>query len=255
MKEQTLDIAGRFYSIRAGYPLHKLVANTIMVSGAIDSGASSRPPRNCVLWMGVMEDRAVVVSAPEITDPLQRTVGDAGRPSDLMMPEFLEELTAQCESHNQNGTAYQPYVGRKYCCDSEMLRTVYDDNVWQLTAENASSAIRGLRSVGIPDDPGYLLAEGSAFAYYFEGAPVAFAATHPTGRMSDSIGNVMVGTLDEHRGRGFGRAAISATTEAVVSRGKVAVWGMYHDNHAAMETALSIGYQQYCQVFELRSGR
>lgn len=255
MKQQTLDTVGKFYSVRAGYPLHKLEAKSVTVSEAMDSSGSSRPPGNCALWMGVMEDRAVVVSAPEIIRLLQRIVAEAESPADLMAPEFLQGLTAQCELRSANGTALQPYVGRKHCCDSDMLDAAYDDNVCRLTIENAPSAILGLRATGIPDAPGYLLAEHTAFAYYFEGAPVAFAATHPTDRMSDSIGNVMVGVLDEYRGRGFGKAVISATTEAVVSQGKVAVWGMHHDNHAAMETALSVGYQQYCEVFELRYGR
>ena len=248
MRRETTDSVGRFYSRRARYPLHTLEPGCIGVSEPTDPAT---PTGRWVLWMAVLPDRAVLVSPNEFAPSLREAV--KGRaPDDLMRPDSLADLSARCAAIAGHGTALQPYTGRKYCCDAGMLHPVHDANVRRLTPENASTAIRRLGSVGIPDDPAYLLAEHAAFAYFLNGEPVAFAGTHPAGDFSDRVGDVMLGTLEAHRRRGFGRAVISATTEAVVAGGKVAVCGMLHDNLAAMRTAVSVGYQQYCEVFEVR---
>lgn len=252
MRPESLDAVGAFYSQRARYPLNAVEPGAILVADRADQQESRPGHRACLLWMGVMEDRAVLVSAPELTASVREVVAKIAAPADLMNPAAIANLTAQCGTRAGGGANIRPYLGRKYCCDVEMLSPVRDVNVRKLTWENAPRATRELKSLGIPDDLTYLLAESAAFAYLLDGAPVAFAGTHPAHNMSDSIGDVMVGTLDEHRRRGFGRAVISATTEAVLAQGKVAIWGMSHDNVAAMRTASSIGYQQYCEVLELR---
>ena len=202
--------------------------------------------------MAVLADRAVLVSATEFVASLRQAAAETKTPADLMKPDALADLTARCTALARDAAAPRPYMGRKYCCDADMLRPVHDANVRELTPDNAPDAMRRLKPVGIPDDTAYLLAEEAAFAYFLNGHPVAFAGTHPAGDMSDRVGDVIVGTIEERRRRGFGRAVVSATTEAIVARGKVAVWGMSHNNVAAMKTASSIGYQQYCEVFELR---
>ena len=252
MKQQVLDTVGRFYSRRARYALHTLEPGGIVVAEPTDSNECRPSHRTCVMWMGVLEDRAVLVSAPEFAASVREAVAEAEEPADLMKPETIADLTARCSAVAGGGADLRPYLGRKYCCDSEMLRPVHNANAQRLTSRTASCAMQRLRCVGIPDDPAYLLAEDAAFANFLDEDPVAFAGTHPGRDMAESVGDVMVGTLEEYRRRGFGKAVISATTEAVVARGKVAVWGMSHDNVPAMRTASSIGYQQYCEVFELR---
>lgn len=195
--------------------------------------------KGCVLWVGVMEDRAVVVTRSKFVNGVRVITDQVQDPARLMDSEIRNKLVEVCGVDVRGDTASRVYLGRKYYCDSDMLVSDSDPNVCKLNPDNASEAIRHLASVGIPDDPKYLLAEGTAFAYFTDGVPVAFAGTHPTGAMSDRIGNVMVGTLGMYRGRGCGRAVIAATTHAVVCRGKVAVWGMSHDNLPAMRTASS----------------
>jgi GNAT superfamily N-acetyltransferase len=252
MEQQVLDTVGRFYSRRARHPLHALEPGAIVVTEPTGANDPRAPHRSWVLWMVVLADRAVLVASAEYTATLCEAVAAVGEPAELIKPETIADLTTRCRALAGGSRDLQPYMGRKYCCDSGMLRPVHDANVQRLTPGNASGAMHALRSVGIPDDPAYLLAEDAAFAYYLDGDPVAFAATHPAGDMSGSVGDVMVGTLEGYRRRGYGKAVISATTAAVVARGKVAVWGMSHDNVGAMRTASSIGYQQYCELLELR---
>jgi GNAT superfamily N-acetyltransferase len=202
--------------------------------------------------MGVMTDCAVIVTETQAISRVQAIVDTLYGRDSLMEQQAIDQLCTILDVQLTSGNNFCQYFGRKYFCDSEMLIRVNDSNVRKLTADNAEEAIANLRPVGIPYDREYLLNEESAFAYYHNGAPVAFAATHPAGEMSDRIGDIMVGTLQELRSRGYGKAVVSATTSVIVDRGKVAVWGMAHDNMPAMKTASAVGYEQYCEVFELR---
>ncbi|MEW6752847.1 MAG: GNAT family N-acetyltransferase [Candidatus Latescibacterota bacterium] len=251
MRDRTTDTVARFYSQRACYPLETLAAGRVTVAEPTVPPDGALP---WVLWVAVLSDRAVLVAPGDFAPTLRRAV--RGRaPGELMEPDCLADLSARCAALAGEGTTLEPYLGRKCCCDAGRLRAVRNTNVRQLTPANAPQAMRRPQPVGIPNDTAYLLADDAAFAYYLGHEPVAFAGTHPVGAFSDRLGNVMVGTLQAHRGRGFGRAVVAATTQALVTGGRVAVWGMAHDNAAAARTAASVGYEQYCEVFELRGGQ
>ena len=253
INQGSLDAVGRFYSGRAGYPLHELEPGAFVVVDSTDMNESRSTHHARVVWMWVMEDRAILASRPDHAPLLREVARGVAAPSDLMRPEMVRELTTRCSTLARSSRSLRPYLGRKYYCDAMMHRPVHDESVHKLTRENAPPAMRELRCVGIPDDLSYLLAEDAAYAYFLGDSPVAFAGTHPARTMANCVGDVMAGTLAEHRRRGCGKAVISATTGEVVSRGRVAVWGMSHDNVPAMKTASAVGYQQYCEVFELRS--
>ena len=104
-----------------------------------------------------------------------------------------------------------------------MIRDVPDINVRKITQENARDVIERLGTVDIPNDSAYLQAGDVVFAHLLDGEPVACAGTHPSGKFTSSVGNVMVGTLSAYRKRGFGRAVIFVTTEALTDSGKIAV--------------------------------
>ena len=218
MKQHLLDTVGRFYSPPARYPLHTVESGAVVIAERTDSKERHPPHRRCVVWIGIMEDRAILTSVSEFTASLREVVAGITVPTDLMNPETIADVVTRYSTLAGGSANVRLYLGRKHCCDAEMLSPVHDVHVHRLTRENAPDAMRVLKPVGIPDDLTYLLAENTAFAYFQDDIPVAFAGTHPTGDMSDSIGDVMVGTLAEHRRRGFGQAVISATTGAVVAK-------------------------------------
>ncbi len=109
-----------------------------------------------------------------------------------------------------------------------------------------------LGQVGAPDDADYFLKDGAAFACWVDGNPVAFAGTHPVGEFSDRVGNVMVGTLAEHRGRGHGKAVVSATTGKLLRQGLVGVFGTLTSNIPSIRAARAVGYHPFATVFAAR---
>ena len=66
------------------------------------------------------------------------------------------------------------------------------------------------------------------------------------------IGNVMVGTREEYRRRGYAKAVVASTTAELLAQGRMAVYGTDEDNIASQRTAHAVGYQQFCRVFEIR---
>ncbi len=195
-----------------------------------------------------MEDCCLVSTQHELVETVRDVVSELP-PQDCLKQATRNQLVRLCEDAGHNVVQY---AGLKLYCDADMHVPMLDANVKELDAERAPEAIEALRPIGIPWELDYLLGQGTAFAYYLEGRPVAFAATHRPGKVSDKIGNVMVGTLEQHRRRGYGKAVISATTRRVIEQRKVAVWGMAEDNIPALHTAKSVGYKVYCTVFELR---
>ena len=193
-----------------------------------------------------MQGKALV-SCPETTAPqVEGVLGDLEVPGELRTSAIKDRLITIAAA----GKSVEAYEGVKLACDDSTFRSATTDGIRKLTVESAPTAVHHLASVGIPDDTRYLLQDCTAFAYYLGENPVAFAATHPC--EAEDIGNMMVGTLREHRRRGYGKATASATTSEALRQGRTTVWGTEVGNHAAIRTAESLGYERFCWVFEIR---
>ena len=249
MQKESLIHVADFYSGRADYPLRNIRAGMIVVAG---SDKRYRGTGRCCLWMAVMNDRAFVSTQHELVDEVRNLVGIAALPQELVRDDIRGRLVALCRDTLGDQNAYYLYDGVKLYCDEHTYIRIADEHVRKITHDTAADAIARLRSVDVPGDVDYLMADDAAFAYYVEDRPVAFAATHPMGDMSAGIGNIMVGTLESYRRRGYGKAVVSATTGELLRQGSVTVWGAYADNIPAIKTASSVGFQRYCRVFEVR---
>ena len=241
MQASSLQAVARFYSQRAHYSLEQLPDRNVTLSAS-----AARSTDRCCLWVGVMQGKALV-SCPETTAPkIEGVLGDLEIPGQLRARAVKDHLIAIVAA----GKSVETYEGVKLACDDSTFRPVTTDRAHKLTVESAPTAIYHLASIGIPDDVEYLLHDSTAYAYYVGGDPVSFAATHPC--EAKDIGNMMVGTRQEYRRRGYGKAAASGTTREVLRQGRTAVWGSEARNHAAIRTAESLGYEHFCWVFEIR---
>lgn len=76
--------------------------------------------------------------------------------------------------------------------------------------------------------------------------PVSVSGTHAVPHLADEIADMNVpGTLEANRGQGFGKTAVSATTEAILAQGKVPIYMTSDGNIASIRTARSVGYVDY----------
>lgn len=249
MEEDSFRRVAEFYSGAARFPLADIAPGDTLVCG---SDARYPGVGGSVLYVAsYYGNRCVVSTQHELVSEMQRTA-DTMTPSQLMANETRQQLVEICYRRLGEDVVCYRYSGVKLYCDRSTYLPIADENVRRITRTNAGEAMTCLLDDGIPTDVDYLLGDDAAFAYYFDDRPVAFAGTHPVGDMSDRIGNVMVGTHRDHRGRGYGKAVVSATTGSLLSKGRVAVYGTSEDNVASQKTALSVGYQMFADVFEVR---
>ena len=241
MQFSSLQAVARFYSQRAHHSLEQLPEGRVTLTVSV-----TRSTDRCCLWVGVMQGKALV-SCPETMAPqIEGVLGDLETPGQLRAGAVIDRLLAIATAERN----VEIYQGVKLACDDSTFRPATTDGVRKLTVESAPTVIRHLARIGIPDDVGYLLHDSTAYAYYIGENPVSFAATHPC--EAEDIGNMMVGTLQEHRRRGYGKTSASATTSEVLRQGRTPVWGTEADNHAAIRTAESLGYERFCWVCEVR---
>ena len=241
MRPSSLQAVARFYSRRAHHSLEQLPDGRVTLTAS-----AARSTDRCCLWVGVMQGKALV-SCPETTVPqIEKVLGDLEAPGQLRASAIKDRLIAIAAAEK----SVETYEGVKLACDDSTFRPAITDRIRKLTVESAPTAIHHLASIGIPDDVGYLLHDSTAYACYVGEDPVSFAATHPC--EAEDIGNMMVGTLQDHRRRGYGKASASATTSEVLRQGRTAVWGTEAGNRAAIRAAESLGYECFCWVFEIR---
>jgi len=252
MKNETYTRVADYYSERAHYPLRTLEPGKIVVDGSHlrYADACLPPPRRCMLWLAVLDNSAIISTQYELLDDVRGVLASIPNPADLLREEARESFVTLCNSHAPNEELYS-HCGVKLYCDTAMFAPVRDPNVKKLTDETVHHAV----GILVLHHPEYLLHDDAAFAYFLEDTPVSFSGSHPAGSMSDRIGDVMVETLEPYRQRGYGKAVISATTQALLERGRVAVWGTSEDNAAARRTAESVGYETFCHVFMIRHSR
>jgi GNAT superfamily N-acetyltransferase len=249
VKNESLTRVADFYSTYADYPLCNIKSGEIIVAG---SDKRYKEMGNCILWAGVFRDRYIISTQHELVDRVQTIVRKVFSPRQIFLNEMRDYLIALYHEILGDENACYVYSGTKLYCDKQTYVHTKDNNVRKITRKNAGEVIERLLPVGIPDDVDYLLTDDVAFAYYTWEQPVAFAGTHPVGSMTDKIGNVMVGTLEQYRRQGYGKAVVSATTGALLEQGRIAVYGTSDDNIASIRTALSVGFIVYCQILEIR---
>lgn len=237
-----------FYSRRAHFPLAELQPGRMVVT---ESEGRRTEKWQSVLAMYLMEDRCLISTSRSLVQEVAALKDRTQSIDEFGQPEVQDELLALCRDRLGDGAVCYTYSGPKLYCDGSSYAACHDGDVREITRANAGEAITHLLDFGIPTDADYLLADGTAFAYYLDELPVAFACTSPSGE-SSRVGDMMVGVKDGFRRRGFGKAVVSASTGAVLRQGRTAVYGTLDENIASIGTALAVGYRIYCRVFEVR---
>ncbi len=110
-----------------------------------------------------------------------------------------------------------------------------------------------LKNAGLYGD--YLqksVAEGTCFAAFVDGEPVAVAGTWEVPHMVDRVADICLpGTIPARRREGFGKSVLSGTTGAVLRSGRIPVYLTSDRNVASINTARAVGYQPYGWQFRV----
>lgn len=102
--------------------------------------------------------------------------------------------------------------------------------------------------------PDECIQDGTAFGVVVDGKLVSRSTTIITPLSTAKYDLVWIGveTLPEYRHNGYAKAAVSGTTEIVLSRGQTPVYDHATWNIASEKTAKSLGYQFYGEILRLQ---
>lgn len=130
-----------------------------------------------------------------------------------------------------------------FCCTPETFRAQRLHPCRRIVANDLPS-LRGI--VGDYHGLDGSIREGTCFAAMHNEKPVSVSGTHAVPHLTHAIADMNVpGTLEAYRGQGFGKTAVSSTTEAALAQGKIPVYVTSDSNMASIKTARSVGYLDY----------
>ena len=251
MKDE-LEILDRFFSAYLDSDLSEVSPREMRVAGS-----NRRYRRETgygivhILWLFVSRGRCVVSLQHQMAEPMLEIVKRIKDPEGFRSHKFDQEILQMCSRALPQKEKVFISRGPKYYCSPRDLNLTTDPNVRLITKDNLSEVLTafGDGELGLPDT----VSEKRSFAYYFEGRPVAYCSNLPLGHMQEKVAAVGgVFTLPSMRRRGFAKAVVSATTDAVLKSGRVPVYGTSDDNLASRRTALSVGYKEYAWNLSVR---
>ena len=251
MKDElkTLD---RFFSVYLESDLSEVVPGQIQVVGS-----DRRYRREMgygvvhILWLFVSKGRCLISLQYQMVRPMLEIVKRIKDPEEFRSHKFDQEILQMCSLALAQEQKLSISRGPKYYCSRANLNFSPDPNVRLIAEENLPEVLTafGNGELSLPDT----VSEKRSFAYYFEGRPVAYCSNLPLGHMQEEVAAVGgVFTLASVRRRGFAKAVVSATTNAVLKSGRVPIYGTSDDNVASKRTALSVGYKEYAWNLSVR---
>ena len=87
---------------------------------------------------------------------------------------------------------------------------------------------------------------GEVFGQIVDSIVVSWAAIKP---LSDVAWDLSIETHPNYRGHGYAKSAVSAAVKFIFENGKLATWGTDRTNIASLNTARSLGFQDYALDF------
>lgn len=193
------------------------------------------------VWFFVHEP-CIVVSAPDAW--LDRLRSHAERIEDLPTPELLRELFGR-DLDRVIGPVYQGYLLR------DAFRPVRDGNVRRLDSADDADLV-ALRSACTSEEwehSGLSSASSPCFGCFRGGELVAAAGTDRW--TADAVGPAVLAHPD-HRGRGYGKAVVSAVVEEALSAGSLLLYQTLMAYSGSVAIAERLGYRQYATHMAVR---
>jgi hypothetical protein len=145
-----------------------------------------------------------------------------------------------------------------YTCITASLRPFNSSAVRMLTAADIAAFI-SLSKILYPKidiacetaDITRNITDGIAFGAFAESMMVTRSYAPHIAHLQDSVEELGIDTLDQFRGRGYGKAALFETTRAVLDLHRVPIYRTAAGNLAAQRIAEAVGYSKFADSIEL----
>jgi RimJ/RimL family protein N-acetyltransferase len=205
---------------------------------------------------GTAFDRGVISVHHALLKEAEKLVPPDAKPSIIFDPTFQEKMIALTRNTLSHLGDIQPFTGYVFYCTPRTLKFHPNYEVNRIQPDDSHKFMllagdeRMLKYMW--DNIYWSVRQGTAYGIQRHGYYVSFAAEYKIPYMQEEVGEVLILTGEEYRGRGYGKSCVSAVTKAVMDQGRVPLYRVDEHNTASVRTAKSLGYQVYSEWFSCR---
>jgi hypothetical protein len=242
-----LSLIDEFFSRYLGTDL------STMTPGEVRVAASSRRyepelhyAHAFALWLLVFRDRCAVSVQPELLQVVSRLCGRL-TPDSIRSAEARATLVSACAT--ALAAPLQAGAGPVLYCKPDAC-WLWQDHPCRPLAPIEIPSLEAANLYGSHLESS--VADGTCFVALDDDTPVSLCGTFAVPHLGDKIADMCVmGTLEPHRRRHFGRTVVAHSTDAVIRLGRVPVYQTTDHNTASIRTARSVGYTDYGWTFRV----
>jgi len=199
-------------------------------------------------WMLYSENRYIISIRPDLLDLVSALVRSESDARALFNEDGGIVVESWCRSvlPKDDAKKLRRIHSLEHYVDKEYFRPFNIPECRRLISDDYK-LIEKMSEISDFSCPDECIEDGTAFGVFVDEKLVARSTTIPTPKVTGKYHLVWMGveTLAEYRRRGYAKAVVSGTTEALLSRELVPVYNHAVWNIASRNTANSLGYKLY----------
>ncbi|MBP6962790.1 MAG: GNAT family N-acetyltransferase [Armatimonadetes bacterium] len=255
--DEIVSVLDRYFSIFLGTDRRTVEPGTVrLVSSPMREIEDTFWEYVRLVLCGTAFRRGVISVHNALYEDAKELVPPGADPSIIFDPIFQQEMITLTRRKLSHLGDIQPFKGFVFYCTPQTLRFHPNYEVRQVMPDDRHKFMllagdeRMLKYMW--DNIYWSVCQGTAYGILRHGYYVSFAAEYKIPYMQDEVGEVLILTGEEYRGRGYGKSCVSAVTKAVQDSGRVPLYRVDENNTASVRTAKSLGYRIYSEWFSCR---
>jgi RimJ/RimL family protein N-acetyltransferase len=255
--DDVVSILDRYFSLYLGSDRRTVDPGTVrLVSSPMREIEDTFWEYVRLVLAGTAFRRGVISVHHALFEEAKKIVPPNADPSIIFDPIFQQQMITLTRTKLSHLGDIQPFTGFVFYCTPKILRFHPNYEVRRVMPDERHKFMllagdeRMLKYMW--DNISWSVNQGTAFGIQRHGYYVSFAAEYQIPYMQDEVGEVLILTGEEYRGRGYGKSCVSAVTKAVQDTGRVPLYRVDGYNTASVRTAKSLGYRVYSEWFSCR---
>lgn len=254
MIESKEEIVDRYFSVYLDYPVSQVdLGQIIPVSSKRRLKEEIGWGCTVAIWVHIFRERAVISIRPDLFEALKKMLTEISSPSQLYTIEWRKKVGSFISSGEIGRLGHVLYYNLEHC------RLFKAPGCRRLEDSDVNAFVRMKLNLYPECDPDCLatdirrnIKDGIVFGVFQEGKLVSVSEAPVIGHMQEPIEEVGIETLPEYQRRGYGKAVLSATTNAILNIGRIPIYRCSSKNEASIRLARTVGYEKYADIIEFQ---
>jgi hypothetical protein len=249
------EVIDRYFSLYLGFPVSQVKSGEVV---PVSCKRRLKPEVGwgfaVPLWVQVFRGRAIFSVRPDLFLALKRLLAEGPTPRELCTLKWCKKVGSLA------GREGIGRLERVLYCDFEHHHPFEIPECRRLRDSDVGRFVEMKLHLNPNCDPDSLardikrnINDGIAFGVFLKGELVSVSDAPAIGPMQDEIEEVGVETFPDCRKRGYGKAVISAMTQAILGIGRIPVCRCGVNNEASLRLARGVGYMKYADIIQIRA--